>query len=197
MAILHSKNCAFVHIPKAGGTTILSVLSETYTEGGAIKIATNTQPHEDIFQIKMHLGDNFDKYFKFGFVRNPWDRAVSIYTRRYKTVNPNGSFKDFLRKYNNTSDFDTHASSRPKKYYMDWFFDPGGNQLVDFIGRFESFERDLKFVCEKIGVKPRKIPHLSVSDHKHYTEYYDQEGIDIISRKFEKDIEFFGYKFKE
>lgn len=192
MAILHNKKCAFVHIPKVGGTTILSVITQTYSVGGAIQAAVGTSPHEDVQAIKRHLGAKFDTYFKFGFVRNPWDRAVSVYSKRF-----NGEFKDFLRQLKNSTDFDQNAAKAPKRYYLDWFCDENGKQVVDFVGRFEHFERDLVHVCSKLGFVPKTIPRLGPSNHKHYTEYYDQEGIDIIRRTFDRDIEFFGYEFGE
>lgn len=192
MAIFYNHKCALVHIPKCGGTTIISILSGTYTSEGANKVAYATGPHYDIMQIKKSLGTKFGQYYKFGFVRNPWDRAVSLFAKRCK----NRTFKQFISAFKNSSDFDPHSAKRPKRYYVDWFFDKDGNKLVDFIGRFENFDNDVKKICKKLSIDPKRIPKLSTSTHKRYTEYYDKEDEEIIRQRFNKDIEYFGYKFK-
>ncbi len=37
--------------------------------------------HYNIKEYRQILGDELDTRFKFGFVRNPWDKIVSSYTR--------------------------------------------------------------------------------------------------------------------
>jgi hypothetical protein len=35
---------------------------------------------------------------------------------------------------------------------LDWFVDPNGNVLADFIGRFEHLDEDWAFVTQKLGI---------------------------------------------
>ena len=41
----------------------------------------------------------------------------------------------------------------------------------------------------------RKLPHLNKTTNKHYTEYYDEETVEIISDLYSEDIKLLGYKF--
>jgi len=62
--------CIFVHIPKTGGVSISKSLFGNLAGG-----------HMTIERYKIiFTKDEFDQYFKFTFVRNPWDRLVSAFT---------------------------------------------------------------------------------------------------------------------
>jgi hypothetical protein len=78
---------------------------------------------------------------------------------------------------------------------LDWFVDPNGNLLADFIGKFERLDEDWAFVAQKLGVE-EKLPHERANVRgRHYTEYYTPRTRDIIAAKFKVDIERFGYEF--
>ena len=92
--------------------------------------------------MKQHFGEmnwNYDKYFKFTFVRNPWSRTVSLWA--YKT-GKECSFKYFLNKYVvNSIGID----------YTNYYCDENGNNLVDFIGKLENFQEDINTPVTKLG----------------------------------------------
>ena len=136
----------------------------------------------------------FETYFKFGFVRNPWDRIVSLYERAEALqLRKEMSFEEFVDWIQYSSATCIHSS--PHRYQLDWFVDPNGNLLADFIGKFERLGEDWAFVAQKLRVE-EKLPHRRANPRgRHYTEYYTPRTRDIIAAKFKVDIERFGYEF--
>ena len=77
-----------------------------------------------------------------------------------------------------------------------WITSPKGKREEFYhIGRFEKLQEDFNIMCEKIGIPPQELPHLNKSEHKHYTECYNDETKKIVAKKYAKDIELFAYKF--
>jgi hypothetical protein len=145
--------------------------------------------HVPLFELKNvypKVYENKSDYFKFGFTRNPWERLVSTWKYAFvpKRISQYGkvSFRKFIKDYTdvwlgvemNTLDFCNGC---------------------DFIGKFENLQEDFNIVCDKIGISRQKLLHINKTKHKHYTEYYDDETIEIVEEKYAKDIEFFKYKF--
>ena len=136
----------------------------------------------------------WDTYFRFAFVRNPWDRLVSTFIQK-KKIN--------YGVYGSFSSFSEFILSLPKQKL--WRCDKHHRRQtdlfplksIDFIGRFENFEQDFNIVCDKIGIPHQELPHKNKTKHKHYTEYYDDETKQIVAEKYAKDIEYFGYEFGE
>ncbi len=190
--ISHSYRCIFVKVPKTAGTSI----------GRALGCEHVGKPHRDIIQIRDALAadparaDCFDTYFKFGFVRNPWDRVVSLFCRkeRGRELAPAG-WDEFVEWIENASDTCIHPSTHRNQ--LDWFLDERGRIAVDFIGRFENLDADFATICDRLGLPAPTLPHekRNPAGRKHYTEYYTPAQRDLIAEKFRVDIEHFGYKF--
>ncbi len=211
--ISHKYKCIFVEVPKTGSTSVRAIL------GKAIRPHLNLWENkklmenywtqlggrrnrvlESLYLMRSKARRNeigarqFQSYFKFGFVRNPWDRVVSLYERaealQLKEKMTFGEFVDWIEYSSSTC---VHSS--PHRYQLDWFVDPNGKVLADFIGRFEHLEEDWAFVAEKLGIAER-LPHSRPNARaRHYTEYYDERTREIIGRKFKVDVERFGYAF--
>ena len=133
----------------------------------------------------------YNNYFKFGFVRNPWARAVSAYHYSINWYN----WRPSKEPPKTLATFKTWLSSlKPlDKYCNQYTFVEG----CDFIGKVENLQEDFNIICDKIGIPRQELPHKNKTKHKHYTEHYDEETRKIVAEKFAKDIEYFGYKFGE
>ncbi len=139
-----------------------------------------------------------EDYFVFTFVRNPWDRMVSIWNYHSGGAHL-PTFKKFIRsdfKYNSHSGKPKIGIYNHTLQMVDHFFiEP------DYVGRFENLKDDWKHVGRKIGVS-QELEHHNETPYKgkikqHYTTYYDVEDVETIRKLFKDDIETFNYKFGE
>tara|TARA_B100000579_G_C22848158_1_gene865677 strand:- start:3047 stop:3640 length:594 start_codon:yes stop_codon:yes gene_type:complete len=133
----------------------------------------------------------YDTSFTFTSVRNPYSRAVSMYKHvSWSSAKTFGDFCNRIIKNDYPSKKAKWHSSTLTEHIVD-----GDDLKVDFVIRIENSQEDLDIVCNKIGIPQQEIPHRNKSRHKHYTEYYDDETREIVSEKYAKDIEYFGYEF--
>ncbi len=168
----------FVHVIKTGGVSIATALG-----------MKQKQYHKSASKIKKELGENiWNEYFKFTFVRNPFEKIVSQYHyNRHKFGLKDSTFKEYVKAWSEGQKISTYPQLN--LFYID--------EKLDFIGRFENLQEDFNTICDKIGIQQQQLPHKNKSKHKHYTEYYDDETREIVAQKYAKDIEYFGYKFGE
>ena len=138
--------------------------------------------------------------FKFAFVRNPRDLQVSSYhhikRERPHLLEDNESFGAFLRrKLDPQREWQYHidTSITPQ---LDYLIDLRGNQIVDFVGRYESLQTDFDHCCERIGLPKQALPHRRRAvDRAAYRDYYDEKTKALVEQHFAADIKAFGYEF--
>ena len=198
----------FVHIPKCAGTSIEQALIPLATPHLGFRDLTEearTQYWLPGRQMLQHsrlrrYGRVFplETYFKFAFVRNPWDRAISqIEYLRSKGVPmfQRGDLKEQIKGYCATDKgFLGHDLSACQVDYLQW---PVGEFAMDFIGRFRNLLPDFATVCGRLGIDPAPpLPHVFNSRRpRPYREYYDEESRDWIAERFARDIAHFHYEF--
>lgn len=136
----------------------------------------------------------YDDSFKFCFVRNPFDRLVSLYfyRKRPKSIIEKMTFKEFC--------FFVKQSSLGVGAYNYKGISQATPQIkwaknVDFVGKFENLQEDFDFICGKLNIPKQKLPVKNTTKHKHYKEYYDAELIQLVSEIYEEDLLTFNYGF--
>ncbi|MBN2103889.1 sulfotransferase family 2 domain-containing protein [bacterium] len=138
--------------------------------------------------------EQYNHYFKFTFVRNPWARAYSwyenvmrddIHKKRYH-IKQQLSLNEFLRI------FSGKGMLKPQMY---WIRNFSGLIPLDFIGRFETLDEGFKKVCEAIHQPQLRLPHKNKGTTEDYREHYDKHSVNIIKRIYREEIEMFEYSF--
>jgi len=144
---------------------------------------------------------NIDDWFKFTFIRNPYERYMSLYAycKRERWIPEELSHDDFLELINNVlKDKSKHTFEidriRNHAVPMYLFVCEDEKIKMDFIGKFENLEKDIKYVCEKLDKPtPKRILHYNRSSTKNYKTYYSEELAKKVYDFYEKDFLIFGY----
>jgi hypothetical protein len=231
--LCHEYQCIFVHIPKTAGQSIehvfVGLLGRSWETRAPLLLRPNDDPKcgpPRLAHLKAaeyvscdHVSQpQFDSYFKFSFVRNPWDRIVSAYKYKYAQ---RCDFKTYLFKQLPTPSWSNAYCHIIPQY--EFLYDAEGKCLVDFVGKFERLQEDFDQVCTTLGIPNVLLPHVNKSLEKdkqnqlrkhlrnvwyflcnkqrirnfqHYTEYYDDESKEFVAHLFQKDIEIFNYEFE-
>ena len=217
--ICHDPACVFVHIPKTGGTSLERVftghdwitanpddyevyLAErdryrsdwggTLCEGDPGYFTRNlARKHASQAELREEVGTSgWDALFKFTFVRNPWERLLSIYAHglRDGAEQMPSSFSEWI------------TLPEPK----DHMGQPVFRNLVDrwdeldFVGRFERFGDDFAQLASLLGLPDDvTLPHeRHGSRGQHDLSLYDDQAIAAVSERCAEEIDRFGYRFE-
>ena len=213
--ISHEHKCIFIHIPKTAGTSV----NEFFHPG--IKFKVSQPDYKRLFgwcpKRKLHMQHATSKqlletalvteaqwntYFKFTFVRNPWDRSYSDYLWIQKYASIKGSFNDYL---NRTNEFASILNDNSNYDYLGDhllnqtdFFDFEGKYKPNFIGRFENFETDIALVLKQLEIEEKFGLHKNKSiRHSHYSNFYTKSRMEKVRHIYEKDITLLKYSFED
>lgn len=138
----------------------------------------------------------YDDYFKFTVVRNPWARVFSWYKNvvrdeihRVKMgVDPDISLKDFLTKH--PDNWGLHSQ-------MHWLRDMQGDLPFDYIARFETLHQDFETICERLGCAGKvELPHRIKGGGADYRDAYDSESVDLVAKRYQEEIKLLGYEYE-
>ena len=137
-------------------------------------------------------------YFKFSFVRNPWDRLVSCYTEKVvdqgRWENIFGKAPSFERFVRTVADIPDESSDMHwRSQYLN-LVGHDDNLVVDFLGRVEAINDGVREVASRTGLT-FNLGHYRKSRRKPYTAYYNEEMRGLVAKRYTVDIAMFGYSF--
>ncbi len=210
MILSHSKKFIYIHVYKVAGTSIRTVLQQyddqNFSDFPLIenikfyigkRIPTLSKwaiDHINAQKIKDKLPEKiYNTYFKFAFVRNPWDWQVSLY--HYMLQYKEHPQHQIISKMKGFDEYIEWRINHDMGLQKDFLYDANGKILVDFIGKFENLQEDFNTICSRILISPTLLPLANSSNHTHYKDYYNKHTKDLIYNAFQKDIEIFKYDF--
>jgi len=239
----YSDTHRYIHIrvPKTASSSVTKSLRLAHREQGGVFVHTKGKvdaefkekynlkcldmtnaaqiQHLSAREMKHIMGNKYDEYFSFSFVRNPWALVVSNYNYSHISNKPSpGKIKEIiekkgyppLRKFHDKP-FDVWLEEHVPKLkaihgktsfglklgcnQLAKLCDINGEIIVDFVGHLESIDRDLPYIFSKIGLTLDKVRHRNRSTFKSYTDYYNHKTRAIVAELYALDIERFGYEF--
>jgi len=207
MLISRTHRFIFIHIYKNAGTSITRTLlpfsTNRWQRGANVILKKLSVSYLDPKPYATHIAASkaasmmgrgaFESYFSFAIIRNPWDWQVSLYTYMLKSTGHHQH--ELVKSFGGFDGYIRWRCTEEVRYQRDFVFSEDGEQLVEFIGRFERLNDDFQRICSRIGISA-SLPELNMSKVRPYQEYYNEERKELVRRAFEPDIRLFGYDFE-
>lgn len=191
MIVSHSKKLIFIHVHRTAGTSFSNMLRQHL--GGDME---EFSQHSNAKTLDHDLFENYHDYYKFGFVRNPWERIFSWFAlihgnKQQPFAQARINFENFLED-DQASDFSTNFFHYNA---LDYFTNHKGELIVDYIGRYENLNNEINTILNQFNFPLTEIPHVNVASPKDYKRFYRDKSHDLIAEKCKKDIAYFNYRF--
>jgi hypothetical protein len=187
----NANRAVFIHIPKTAGSSVARALF-------------GHSRHLPYFEYQRVNPRKFERFFKFAFVRNPWDRLVSTYfflknggandmDRRFAEENlaRYGSFAAFVEGWLTEQNVWSWVHFRPQHYFI---CDTDLRVRVDFVGRMETIAADFRAICQRLDVAA-ELKWTNRGDHEPFRHYYTDGLRERVASIYADDIAIFGYRF--
>ena len=165
----------FIHIPKAGGKSILKGIYGLDMHDGF--------GHASVRFYQSILGrSRYEKYFKFAFVRNPWDRAYSGYNfarqggfgfwqdSKLEDELRDLSFESFVKIWLPKQNLDDWTLFRPQYEHVR---DSDGSLAVDRICYFEDMKTEYEYLFNRFHFHKTNCYVLIQALMNYHSEYHE------------------------
>ena len=209
MIVSHRHRFIFAAVPKTGTHSVRQALREQLGEEDVEQVglfvdkrfpwadlAAIRHGHLSLQQVRPYLGEAaFGGYFKFAFVRNPFDRFVSYCAFMLR----GGELfqqqpQDVMRHLLFEAPPADHILFQPQASLL--VGEDGKALLTDMVGRVEDMQGSYDAICARLGIASRPLDRVNGSKHGDYRQYYDDQAlIDGVAARYAQDLELFGYSF--
>ncbi len=193
LAPFDKNKCIFVHITKTAGTSVALALFDALPY------------HYQAWQYKVFYGaETFEQYYKFAFVRNPWDRVYSAFCylkgggwnvddKRWAEENLGdiNDFNQFIMEWLIPERLQSHIHFWPQYRFI---CDKRGKPMIDYLAYFETINEDYDIISRNIAGS-EELAHKNSSNRTGYKEVYSEEAKQKVAKLYADDISYFGYRF--
>jgi hypothetical protein len=210
VVISHRHRYLYFVVPKSASATVRNSLREFTDVGYPV-----TPGPQHVTVRKFLAGAHatlFDAgYFRFTFVRNPYDRLYSGYVQDRFAATQSERWQRAKEPIFKAigDDFNRYMREHVRRAKVldawEWIcFCPmhafaylDGERVVDWIGRAESVEADLAELSAHLGIRIAKAPDANVNVEPgaslKYLDRYDRATLELVNEMYREDFERFGY----
>ena len=217
MLISHKHKFVIIDIPKTGSRSFRESLLPLGIADvcGESNLDSEFYQHDGAIRVKKQFAKNdwnWNDYFKFTTVRNPWARYFSFfkyfksygekYLRRDKSINwkkpelNQGKLcvELFKNKDDQTILKNIILNNPPQDTY---YCDKNGEIIVDHIARFEELQNEFVFLCDHIGINTPILQHKNKSSNPSCgMDIYNKQLIDLVAEKEKSVIKLKNYHYE-
>lgn len=212
MIVSHSSKFIFFAVPKTATHSIRSALQAycnqndwqqqaLFRNNGKApqvipipEIAEIKHGHISVRQIQPLLEKHvWNEYLKFGFVRNPFDRFISVcfFLNRQNPEFAANSL-EWMKSAMGHQRFQQRVLVRPQYRQL---ISANGELAMDVIGRYETLQNSLDLILQKMGLQSVELKVKNSSEHGHYHEYYDTGLKEMVEEFYQEDLKRFDYSY--
>lgn len=216
MIISHKHKFITIDIPKTGSRSLRESLlpSSVIDIHGEPKVDAQFYQHDGAIRAKKQFAKNnwnWNEYYKFTIVRNPWQRYFSFfkyfksygekYMRRDESINwrePEiNQGKLCVELFKDKDDQTVLKNIILNNDSQDSYFcDESGKIIVDHIAEFQNLQNEFVFLCDQVGIQTPTLQHGNKSSNRlNMRDIYNQELIDLVAEKEEGAIQLKGYDY--
>ena len=162
-------------------------------------------------EINLDVLSTCETYFKFAFVRNPFDYMFSVFLDKvvgpqmWRAPDPAACRRELLTE-KHFADFVGHTIDPPEalgmfvqRSQLSYIVDHQGEVAVDHVARFERYDEEVALLCRHLDVErvevAREQENRANFEGLAYADFYDAPTRDLVEECFEADFEAFDYRF--
>jgi hypothetical protein len=221
-------NFLFIRVPKSAGRTIDKYLMPKYDKHHILfvkdMVAGKVSKHlsyTDALTVFRQINGNskkeksrFDSLWKFGVVRNPYDRIVSHFIgyahKNYPELNPRNIkgmrktmshwvLKEYRVRNMTRSRFGTYQLFMQQYCYFTKDMTHSGKYMMDYVAKYENLAEDIQIINDRcrvdINIRDTKVGKAKYREH--YSHYYTPEARYYVTHAFKQDLERWDYSFED
>lgn len=215
MPVIPFCKAVFIHIPKTAGGSITHALGLQESLENGLPNLCGVDPNSDLrwlhhlpaFELLdqgwlQRCAPGSEKWYRFAFVRNPWERLLSSYTfqQRMGRFGPEYTFADHVRivyaKLEASAFSSLFITDHPQYRFV---YGANDELLVDALGRFECLQESFDAICRKLRISKKDLSVLNASRTRPEDALeanYTPELVELVGEAYSRDCERFGYIYE-
>lgn len=205
--IAKDRSFAFIHVMKAGGTSIKKALAGQSTqfsdENGLERFLLTERPswfgrlpnvaHAPAEAVAEFIGrDRWEGMATFAVVRNPWDWLLSLYSYIIKLET---HYQHRYVKLLTFEEFVAFEAQSRGVTQSDCVCEADGRIAVSRVFRLEDLASNGTANLSAFLGRPIALGRENTTKHRHYRDLYTSTARALVERYYFEDIERFGYSF--